>query len=74
MSKQQSCRTCVYWGVPEGRRVLKDRLYPCTAPVAHIMSLLPDSIQRFGDRRHMERDSGKNCPCWADTFPVAPKP
>ena len=61
---QQSCRTCAFWGKPAGVRALADYIYPCTAPVAHIMAALPASIQRFGDRRHMERDEGKTCPCW----------
>lgn len=72
MRIRQSCRSCVHYKVPEGRRVMKNNVFPCAAPVPTLAEMkLPDSVAHaYGFRwppspSYMSPDSGASCPAYA---------
>lgn len=78
MTPARSCRTCVYWDKPLGKRAMAAHAYACVAPLPAVA--LPDCLAmtwlRIKDpinRRYMERDDGKSCPAWSSQIPEAPK-
>lgn len=67
---ERSCRSCTYWDRRPGQHAVEGRMYACKAPLPKLA--LPDSVtehegfrRALTERVYMERDQGKNCPCWA---------
>ncbi len=69
MKKDQSCRTCAYWGKPAEKRAIADRYHACNAP-APSRHDFPASIYGTLDRRLMSRDDGVECPVWTTRAPA----
>lgn len=70
---RRSCKTCVFWDKPVGKRAMRDHLYSCKAPPPDLTTVLAAfSYTLSYNRRVMGRDDGAGCMFWNPKAPENP--